>query len=165
MIEPHVADENVASAFARAKALVEIGDFNAAAPIYFQLLDSELALPLRAEALTNLGATLCMQARGQPESLAESMLEQARHLLVEALAIRRRAEAPAAWATTRANLALVHLALYQASGKSDELLAAHLTLDGIEQVLRTAGEPALLDWIMAIRDQLLELSERRGRKR
>ena len=165
MIEPRSADESVFATLARAKALIEGRDLDSAALLYFELLDAQLTAPLRGEVQTNLAAALCLLARGQRDAAALARLDQARDLLVSALPHRQRSEAPAAWATTRANLALVHLARYETTGNSNELLSAHLALDGIEQALRETEETALRDWVSAIRDQLLELRERRGKRR
>jgi hypothetical protein len=165
MIEPRPADESIFTTLSRAKDLIESRDFDSAALVYFQLLDSDLTTPLRGEVLTNLGAALCVQARAMRGPAALARLDQARDMLVRALPCRQRAQAPAAWATTRANLALVHLARHDATGNSEELLSAHLALDGIEQALRHTDETALRDWVAAIRDQLLELQERRSKRR
>jgi len=155
----------VFTTLSRAKALLEARDFDSAISHYFQLLDRDLDTPLRGEVLTNLGAALCLSARGRRDMAAVAQLNQARDLLGEAVACRPRRLAPAAWATTRANLAVVHVARYQASGNRDDLLAAHLALDGTEQALREAGDVALHDWVQAIRDQLTELGERRASRR
>ena len=165
LIEPRQADESVFTTLGRAKAFIEGRDFDSAALLYFQLLDADLAAPLRGEVLTNLGAALCILARGQTGAAAQTQLDQARDLLVKALPCRQQAQAPAAWATTRANLALVHLARYELTGNSDELLSAHLALDGIEPALRNTDETGLRDWVAAVRDQLLELRERRSKRR
>jgi hypothetical protein len=165
MIEPRSAAEDVLDTLTRAKALIERGDFDSAAALFFQALEGDLAAPLRGEVLTNLGAALCMSARDQQGQDTASLLEQARDLLAEALTYRSRSQAPVAWATTRANLALVHLTRYEATSNKDDLLSAHLALDGTESVLRPAEDAALRDWINAIRDQLTELRERRGFRR
>ena len=165
MIEPRSADESFLATLSRAKALIEGRDFESATQIYFQLLDDDMATPLRAEVLTNLGASLCMLARGRRGNEARDQLDRARDLLLQALPLRQPEQAPEAWATTRANLAVVHLARYETTGNRDELLSAHLALDGVKQALRNSGETALRDWVTAIRDQLLELRERRSRRR
>jgi hypothetical protein len=165
MIEPRSADEGAFATLSRAKALIEGRDFDSAALLYFQLLDGDLPAPLRGEVMTNLAAALCMSARNQQDPAALARLDQARDLLVTALTHRPRKTAPEAWATTRANLSLVHLARHEITGSNDDLLSAHLMLDGVEQTLRDAGATTLLDWMIAIRDQLLELRERRHRRR
>lgn len=165
MIEPRPADESIFTTLSRAKTLIEGRDFDSAVLVYFQLLDAELSAPLRGEVLTNLGAALCLLARGQRGAAAQAQLDRARDLLVEALPCRPHTQAPVAWATTRANLAVVHLARHAVSGNSDELLSAHLALDGLEPALRNSDETVLRDWVAAIRDQLLELRERRGKRR
>lgn len=165
MIEPRPADESVLDTLTRAKALIEHRDFDAAALLYLDALDTELTPALRGEVLTNLGAALCMSSRGQAGEAALARLEQARSLLVDALPLRSPSNAPEAWATTRANLALVHLARYENTGNHHELLSAHLALDGTEPTLRSRKVPELTDWISAIRDQLVELQDRRSRSR
>lgn len=165
LIEPRSADESIFTTLARARTLIEGRAFESAATIYLSLLEAELAAPLRGEILTNLGAALCMAARGNRGPAARAQLDQARDLLVEALPCRPRDQAPSAWAITRANLALVHLARYEANGDSGEMLSAHLALDGVDRVLRHAGETALRDWVSAIRDELLELRDRRSKPR
>jgi hypothetical protein len=165
MVETRSADEGVLATLSRARALIEARDFDAAISQYFRLLDYELDGPLRGEVLTNLGAALCLSVRGRRDAEALAQLTQARDLLTAAIACRPRREAPAAWATTRANLTVVHAARYEVSGNSDDLLSAHLALDGTEQAVSEVGDTALHDWVSAIRDQLLELSERRAVRR
>ncbi len=165
MVEPRSADESVFVTLSRAMALVEARDFDSAISQFFQLLDHDLDEPLRGEVLTNLGAALCLSVRGRRDVAAVAQLNQARDLLTAAVACRQRRQVPAAWATTRANLAVVHIARYEANGNRDDLLAAHLALDGTEQALREAGDVSLHDWVIAIRDQLTELGERRAARR
>lgn len=165
MVEPRSADEGVFATLSRAKALVEARDYDSAISQFFQILDHDLDAPLRGEVLTNLGAALCLSARGKPDAAAVARLDQARDLLAAAVACRPRRQVPAAWATTRANLAVVYVARHEASGNRDDLLAAHLALDGTEQALREAGDVGLHDWVLAIRDQLTELGERRAARR
>ena len=165
MIEPRSADESVLAALSRAKTLVEARDFDSAILQFSQLLHHDLDVLLRGEVLTNLAAALCLSVRGKQDAPAMAQLNQARDLLVEAVVCRPRRQAPAAWATTRANLAVVYVARYEASGNRDDLLAAHLALDGTEQAVSEVGDAALHDWVAAIRDQLLELSERRTARR
>lgn len=165
MVEPRPAEENVMVTLTRARDLVEDRKYEAAAALYSQVLDADLSASLRGEVLTNLGAALCLIARSEGGVAALAQLDEAQELLTSALAYRSRREAPAAWAVTRANLAIVHLARYEATGKSEELLSAHLALDDTELTLRQADESALLDWVKAIRDQLVDLRDRRRTKR
>ena len=165
MIEPRSADQNALTTLTRAMALIEGRDFDAAALLYFKVLDTDLTPALRGEILTNLGAALCLSARGQPEEDALPRLEQARTVLSKALPLRSRANAPDAWATTRANLAVVHLARYETTNSKDDLLAAHLALDDSEEVLHPTAESALRDWVRAIRDQLTGMRDRRSQQR
>lgn len=165
MIEPRSADEGVPVALNRAKALVEARDFDSAILQFSQLLDRDLDTPLRGEVLTNLGAALCLSVQGKRDAAAITKLGHARTLLAEAAACRPSGFVPAAWATTRANLAVVCLALYEATGNRDDLMSAHLALDGVEQAVHQAGDTALQDWVLAIRDQLADLGDRRTSRR
>jgi hypothetical protein len=165
MIEPRSADEGVPATLSRAKALVEAQDFDSAILQFLQLLDRDLDTPLRGEVLTNLGAALCLSAQGKRDAVATASLIHARDLLAEAVACRPRDAVPVAWATTRANLAVVCLGLYVATGNRDDLMAAHLALDGVEQAMHQAGDATLQDWVLAIRDQLADLGDRRTSRR
>jgi hypothetical protein len=165
MIEPRSADEGVSASLNRARALVEVRDFDSAILQYFQLLDRDIDTPLRGEVLTNLGVALFMSVRGTRDAAAAARLSQARDLLATAVACRPRAVVPAAWATTRANLAVVCLALHEATGNRDDLMAAHLALDGVEQAMQEAGDTAMHDWVLAIRDKLADLGDRRSTRR
>lgn len=165
MVEPRTADESVLATLHRARVLIEDHEFESAAVLYTQVLDADLPAPLRGEVLTNLGAALCFTASGRSGAAALAQLDQAQALLTSALACRPRRQDPVAWTTTRANLAIVHLARYKASGSSDELLSAHLALDDTETTLAEAGETTLLDWVRTIRDQLVDLRERRKTRR
>ena len=165
IVEPRPAEGDTFAVLTRAKALIEGRQFDSAILLYLQLLDRDLSGPLRGEVLTNLGAALCLSARGRRDAGALTQLNQARDLLAMAIPHRPRQEEPVAWATTRANLALTYLARHEATGSSDDLLASHLALDGAEQALRDGGEIALLDWVDAIRDQLADLRDRRGKRR
>ena len=165
MIEPRSADEGVSATLNRAKALVEIRDFDSAILLFHQLLDRDLDTPLRGEVLTTLGVALCMSVHGKRDAAAVAKLSQARELLATAVPCRPRGFMPAAWATTRANLAVVCLARYEASGSRDDLMAAHLALDGVEQAIQEAGDTAMQDWVLAIRDQLADLGDRRASRR
>ena len=165
MIEARSADEGVSPALSRAKAAVEVGDLQFAVSQFRLLLDRDLDTRLRGEVLTNLGAALLLSVRGKLDAQAVATLDQARDFLVTAVPCRSRRLEPAAWATTRANLALVYIARHDATGSHDDLMAAHLALDGVEQTLRESGATLMLDWIKAIRDELIDLGERRSRRR
>lgn len=165
MIEPRAADESVFATLTRAKALIEGRDFESATHAYTDLLERELTPQLRGEVLTNLGAALCLSVGGMPKPTTLDRLDRARSLLLTACSYRESGAAPAAWATTRANLAMVHIARYEATGNSNDLLSAHMALDGTEQRLLEADEPTLNDWVLAIRHQLVALRDRRSRQR
>lgn len=163
LIDPRPLDGDIHDALHRAKLLIERQDFEPAAALYAQLLDTDLTISLRAEIQTNLAAALCMLARATAAAeLALALLERAHALLVEALRYRDPSTEPDGWVSTRANLAVVHLARYRATGDSRDILSAHLALDGVEAALTGADDPALRDWVTAIRDHLVDLRDRRG---
>ena len=133
MIEPRSADERAWRTH-RAKALIEARDFDAAdiAALYTDLARSAQAT------LTLAQSDQSGQRRRQGRRSAR--LEQARRPACRCRCLSRsRAQAPAAWATTRANLALVHMARYESAGNQDDLLSAHLALDGPTAPLRAAA--------------------------
>lgn len=164
LIDPRPVDGDIHDALHRAKLLIERQDFEPAAALYAQLLDTDLAIPLRAEIQTNLAAALCMLARATPAAEpALALLDRAHALLIEALRHRDPSIEPDGWVSTRANLAVVHLARYQATGERSDILSAHLALDGVEAALTGTTDPTLLDWVTAIRDHLVDLRDRRGK--
>jgi hypothetical protein len=148
-----------------AKSLADAKDYNAAAQVYSDLLKTDLPQVLRGEVLTNLAAALCFASHGANGEVALINLDQARECLLEALNYRSRQKMPAAWAVSRANLALVYLARHETAGRDEDMLSAHLALDGTEEALHEAGDAALQDWAKAIRDHLLELRDRRSERR
>ena len=166
-IEPTSVGEGVFAALARAKTLIEGQNFDSAIELYDEVLDADLQPALRSEVQTNLAAALCTLAQRQHvlESTALAQLDRARGLLVAALQYRQPTTAPRDWASSRANLALVHMARYRVAANEHDILSAHLALDGTEDALRRSGEAELLGWIKAIRDHLLEMRDRRRRKR
>lgn len=167
MIETRSTGEGVFAALARAQTLIEGRDFESAVELYDHVLDADLKADLRSEVQTNLAAALCTLAQDEQlsERAALDQLDRARNLLAEALQHRQRKTAPRDWASTRANLALVHMARHRVAGSEHDILSAHLALDGTEEALRRHGELELLGWVSAIRDHLLELRDRRGRRR
>lgn len=166
IIKSQLADRRAQGALIRAKTLIEGHDVDSATHIYADLLQTDLTPMLRGEVQTNLAAALCLLAQQHLESAAAlDQLEQARDLLLAALQHRRLANAPQDWVATRANLGLVHLARYQATGNESDILFAHLALDGIEPALRQTDDPDLLNWIMAIREHLVDLQDRRKPRR
>lgn len=167
MNESRSAGESIAATLARARALIEKQDFDSAVQVYTVLLETNLPSDLRSEVETNLAAALCTLAQGPhaPKNTALSQLDRARGLLAAALRHRRRTTAPREWAASRANLALVHMARYEVTRNENDVLSAHLALDGTEDALGRAGEGELVGWVAAIRDHLLDLRERRARRR
>lgn len=165
--ESRSARESAAATLARARALIEKQDFDPAVRLYTALLDANLSSDLRSEVETNLAAALCTLAQrpDTPKSTALDQLDRARALLNAALKHRRRTTAPREWAASRANLALVHMARYVVTRNDNDVLSAHLALDGTEDVLERAGEDELVGWVSAIRDHLLELRDRRAGRR
>ncbi|SEQ05393.1 hypothetical protein SAMN05428969_1729 [Devosia sp. YR412] len=142
-------------------------DFQSAALIYQDLLLSELPADLRVEVQTNLAAALCAAGQDElvPKDKAISLLDAARVVLVDLLQHYKIGEEPASWASGRANLALVHLARYRLTDGDQDVLFAHLALDGTEEALRRAGDLEMLGWIQSIRDYLVELRDRRSSSR
>ncbi|WP_332691593.1 hypothetical protein [Devosia sp.] len=165
--ESRSADESIAATLARARVLIEKQNFDSAIQLYTALLEAHLPSDLRSEVETNLAAALCTLAQGPhaPKNTALGQLDRARELLNAALRHRRRTTAPREWAASRANLALVHMARYEVTRNENDVLSAHLALDGTEDALDRAGEGELLDWVAAIRDHLLDLRDRRARRR
>jgi hypothetical protein len=167
MIEPKPTGRGVQDALARARTLIEQQNFSSAAHLYEQLLDDELEPVLRSEVQTNLAAALCTLAQSKPvsDNTIVDQLDRARDLLMAALQQRQQGQAPREWAASRANLALVYMARHRATRNENDILSAHMALDGTEDALRRAEAPDLLEWVRAIRDHLLELRERRARRR
>lgn len=166
-LEPRSADKGVIAALTRARTLIDGEDFAGAATLYGKVLDGELQPDLRSEVQTNLAAALCTLAQQKhwPPTEALNQLDRARDLLTAALQHRQRATAPRDWVSSRANLALVHMARHDVAGNEHDILSAHMALDGAEDALGRHGDAELIGWIKAIRDHLLELRDRRGRRR
>jgi len=167
MGEPRPAARSSATELAHAKALIEKQDFKPAIALFESLLVSDLPVDLASEVQTNLAAALCTIAQGEgvPHDLALTQLEQARVLLSEALLHYQPMTAPREWASARANLALVYLARHRLSGSDNDVLQAHMALDGTEPALLKIDDVDTIGWIQAIRDYLLDMRERRSKRR
>jgi hypothetical protein len=167
VLEPRSADKGVIAALTRARTLIDGQDFAAAVPLYGEVLGAELQPDLRSEVQTNLAAALCtlVQQKHWPRTEALNQLDRARDLLTAALQHRQRRTAPRDWVSSRANLALVHMARHDITGNEHDILSAHMALDGAEDALGRHGDVELSGWIKAIRDHLLELRDRRTRRR
>ena len=167
MGEPRQTERGAAAELAHAKALIEKQDFKSAIALFEDLLGSGLPIDLASEVQTNLAAALCTVAQSDdiPEATAMTQLEQARVLLAQALLHYQPMTAPREWASARANLALVYLARHRLSGSHNDVLQAHMALDGTEQALRKVDDVNLTGWIEAIRDYLLDMRDRRSRRR
>ena len=153
-----VSGRTLAEGFASARAAVIREDFSAAAETYLDLLDEALTPDLRAEAQNNLASALCMLARSRPD--ARRLLDQAAMLLNEALRWRSLERAPKEWATSRTNLVVVLMKLFEATGEDRHLLSANLTAQGVENVLQRAGDADLQAWFVAVHSQLGGLRKR-----
>jgi hypothetical protein len=166
MIGPKSA-EGIRDALDRARSLIEQQDFGSAAQLYDELLAADLEPDLRSEVQTNLAAALCTLAQRKPvsDSTIVDQLDRARGLLTAALQQRQQTQTPREWAASRANLALVYMARHRATRNENDILSAHMALDGVEDALRRAEALDLLDWVKSIRDHMLELRERRARRR
>lgn len=166
-IESRTGSESAGDMLARAKDLIEEQNFDAAVSLYGDLLDTDLQPDLLSEVQTNLAAALCtLVQRGRLSgNAALDLLDRARDLLTAALQYRQRATMPRDWVSTRANLALVHMTRHGITGNEHDILAAHMALDGTEEALGRHGDVELSGWIKAIRDHLLELRDRRARRR
>lgn len=167
MAEASHASWRVASQLAHAKALIERQDFEAAASVYQDILVADLADDLRLEARTNLAAALCAMAQDErvTATRAVAYLDQARSLQIEVLKAWRPEQYPRDWVSGRANLALIHLARYRITRDEQDVLLAHLALDGIGQILERIEDPDMQNWVGSIRNYLLELRDRRTNRR
>lgn len=152
---------------AQARTLVEQGDLSAAIPLFEIALKSDLPAELHGEVRTNLAAALCtvVQSGGMPSDVALTQLDRARVLLSEGLLHHDPIDSPIGWALARANLALVYLVRHGLTDSHNDILQAHLALDGTEEALSRAKDLELLGWIKAVRDHLLDLRDRRNRHR
>lgn len=166
-VEPGAIDPGPVAELARARALVEAGDHSAAIPLFETALKSDLPAQLHGEVATNLAAALCTVAQSGdlPHDMALAQLDRARVLLSEALLHYDPMHAPLGWASARANLALVYLSRHGLTESHNDILQAHLSLDGTEEALHRAGDVELLGWVKAVRDHLLDLRDRRSRRR
>lgn len=165
--EIHELDETTAARLADARSLVEQEDYPAAIDLFDSVLDADLPEDMRVETKTNLAAALLMMGRRRDTdvTVAQGQLDRARLLLIDALQFYHPTEASRDWASARANLSLVYLARDSLYSSDTDILQAHLALDGTEEALHRAGDTAMLEWVKAIRDHLLDLRDRRTRPR
>lgn len=160
----HVVDD-AAARLARARSMIDREDYRSALPLFESVLEQDLEPDLRREVQTNLAAALCVLARDDAPEQAMVRLERARLLLIDTLQHHDPLKTPRDWGSARANLALVYLARYRHTDSHNDILHAHLALDGTEDALRRVAETEMLGWIKAIRDHLLDLRDRRGQRR
>lgn len=166
-VEPGALRPGPIAELARARTLVEQGDFSSAIPLFETAIKSDLPAELIGEVKTNLAAALCTVARSGslPHDNALAELDRARVLIAEALLQYDPLGTPAGWASARANLALIYLARHHLTESHSDILQAHLALDGAEEALHRAADTELLGWVKAVRDHLLDLRDRRSRRR
>lgn len=157
--------DDAATRLARARAMIEQRDFASAATDFEVALEQDLPADLRNEVQTNLAAALCVLARTETAQRAIVQLDRARLLLIETLQYHDPLKAPRDWSSARANLALVYLARYAHTDSNNDILHAHLALDGTEDALGRVADTELLGWIKAIRDHLLDMRDRRSQRR
>lgn len=157
--------DDAASRLARARSLIEKKDFASAVPDLEAVLEQDLAPELRCEVQANLAATLCILARDGASEQALARLDKARLLLIDTLQHHDPLKAPREWASARANMALVYLARYMHTDSNNDILHAHLALDGTEDALNRVNDTELMEWTKTVRDHLLDLRDRRGKRR
>lgn len=157
--------DDAAARLARARWMIEQDDFASAETELEAVLEQDLEPELRQEVQANLAATLCVLARDSASEQAMVRLDRARLLLIETLQHQDPLKEPRAWASARANMALVYLARYVHTDSHNDILQAHLALDGTEEALNRNHETELLEWIRTIRDHLLDLRDRRSKRR
>ncbi len=112
----------------------------------------------------NLAAALCQRAQGMADEIpAVALLDEAASLLRQAIA----ALPPhtVTWAMAHTNLAVVMLTRGNRLQAPADILMAHLSLDGTEEIFAAAGDQENLDWSRAVRDHLTEIHERRTSQR
>lgn len=160
-------DDDPASELAHARAMIGSQDFASAAEAFERALKADLSADLRCEVQSNLAAALCALAQDArvDRNTALAYLDRARLLLVATLQHLDPLAAPREWASARANLALVYLGRQRLSDSNNDVLLAHLALDGTEDALSRVNDVELLGWIKAIRDHLTDVKDRRGRRR
>ena len=159
-----VDTDDVGQVLAHGRNLIESGQFEAAANLYAASLcganmgASDIA---HAEMENNLAAALCVLADmpGQ-RSDALQLLEDASQLLNRALSVRIRRTMPGPWANSRANLALVHLKLFERTADKSHMMAAHLALNGADAAFYEAKEFEAIDWVRSIRAHIATLNDR-----
>lgn len=166
-VEPGALRPGAVVELAHAKSLVEQGDFGSAIPLFEFALKADLPADLHGEVATNLAAALCMvaQSGALPQDAALAQLDRARVLLSEAMLQYDPLGKPIGWASARTNLALVYLARHRLTESHNDLLQAHLALDGTEEALHRASDVEMRGWVKAVRDHLLDLRDRRSSRR
>jgi hypothetical protein len=110
-----------------------------------------------------LAATICLAAQrtgARPSALHR--LDEAQRLIDHALRAWPPEQGGVSLATARANLAAILLSRHVISGDSRDIMAAHMALDGSEATFSEHQDQEGLDWVRALRDQLVELRDRRA---
>lgn len=159
-----VDTDDIGQVLAHGRNLIETGQFEAAANLYAAGLcgvtmgASDVA---HAEMENNFAAALCVLADA-PEHLndGQQLLTDAIQLLNKALSVRTRRALPGPWANSRANLALVHLKLFERTADKSHMMAAHLALSGADAAFYEAAEYEAIDWVRSIRAHIARLNDR-----
>lgn len=155
--------DDLGQVLAHGRSLIETGQFEAAANLYAAGLcgDSMGASDIaHAEMENNLAAALCVLSDTAHHADANQLLEDAAKLLNKALTVRTRRDMPGPWANSRANLALVHLKLFERTADKSHMMAAHLALNATDAALYEAGEYEAIDWVRSIRAHLAAINDR-----
>lgn len=169
---PEQAKSNPITAIQYARHLIENGNpasLAEAAEIFrAALADTSLSghEAHRAEIQALYGSLLCLQAQNTDDTTTiVTLLESARDLLQTALTTRNRWATPLAWATTSANLALVHITRYGRTNDRIDAMAAHLALDGTLEIFEKEEDVAAANWARSLRAHLTTLLDRRHNAR
>lgn len=166
LVEPAPGEAIVETALSLARNAIERREYSVATSIYYELLRRPISDNSRSEAEANMAVALYMLATANPGTQAALLqLRKAQGLLQSALRLKRAESAPRQWMMSRANLALVHMALHGATGDERELLAAHLALDDTQPVLDDLNEPALDVWMASVHAFLAGLREQHAKRR
>lgn len=153
--------DQVALVLADARSALSRGNTEAAIEALRAVLNSESMDEQQSMVRVNLAAALCEQAQGLDENApAIALLDEAAPLLKEAIAALP-ARTPN-WALARTNMAVVLLTRGNRANTRGDILVAHLSLDGTEEVFAAAGDEAGRNWSRAVRDHLTEWHERRA---
>ena len=149
------------AALAAARNAVAGGNLEAATSILASALEVETNAAYYVHLRLNLAAALCQSAQGaSDDATANSYLDRAIALLGKSLP--RETRDTRIWALAKANLAVALLSRATRSGRRDDVMLAHLSLDSAEAVFAAEADAATLNWVRTIRTHLVALHDRRG---